>query len=90
MNESCIPITDERGVFDDDIGAEPNPGSVVLTEGEFGTAWQRYFNDGLWHTATATVNSMGRPSSMGGAPHVPDDWKLHGPRRAGWRETVHS
>lgn len=28
---------------------EPEPGSVVLTEGEFGTAWQRHFRDGNWH-----------------------------------------
>lgn len=28
---------------------EPNPGSVVLTSGEWGTAWQRHFSDGLWH-----------------------------------------
>lgn len=28
---------------------EPNPGSVVLTYGEWGTAWQRFFSDGRWH-----------------------------------------
>lgn len=45
-----IPITDSIGkpVLHNDE-AEPNPGSVVLTEGEFGTAWQRYFSDGKWH-----------------------------------------
>lgn len=39
--------------------AEPNCGSVVLTQGEFGTAWQRQFSTGLWHRAG------------GGKPH---DW----------------
>lgn len=29
---------------------EPEPGSVVLVNGEYGTAWQRYFDDGLWHS----------------------------------------
>ncbi len=28
---------------------EPRPGSIVLVDGEFGTAWQRHFDDGLWH-----------------------------------------
>lgn len=29
----------------------PPPGSVVLTQGEHGTAWQRHFHDGLWHSS---------------------------------------
>jgi len=29
--------------------AEPKPGSVVLVHGEHGTAWQRYFEDDMWH-----------------------------------------
>lgn len=28
---------------------EPEKGSVVLTNGQWGTAWQRHFSDGLWH-----------------------------------------
>lgn len=28
---------------------EPSHGSVVLTNGEYGTAWQRFFSDGRWH-----------------------------------------
>jgi hypothetical protein len=49
-----VPLTDDRGtvllgkrMFNPN--AEPNPGSVVLSEGEFGTAWQRFFSDGRWH-----------------------------------------
>lgn len=30
---------------------EPNPASIVLVDGEFGTAWQRHFSDGLWHSS---------------------------------------
>lgn len=36
--------------------SEPHPGSIVMTSGEWGTAWQRYFTDGLWHR----VGSNGR------------------------------
>ena len=39
---------------------EPTQGSVVLTEGPEGTAWQRHFKDGLWHRAGG-----GRPRKWG-------------------------
>ena len=29
--------------------SEPEPGSIILTEGVTGTAWQRFFVDGRWH-----------------------------------------
>ena len=47
-----IPLTDDRGRFllPSSESAEPEPGSVVLTEGLHGTGWQRHFNDGLWHS----------------------------------------
>ena len=35
-------------VVTDDI-SQPNPGSVVLSGGPHGTAWQRHFKDGKWH-----------------------------------------
>lgn len=44
-----IPITDSRGHVLCPSDPEPEPSSVVLTEGEFGTAWQRFFSDGKWH-----------------------------------------
>lgn len=45
-----VQITDDRGNFPNHAyDREPEPGSVVLTMGEFGTAWQRHFSDGLWH-----------------------------------------
>jgi hypothetical protein len=37
---------------------EPPPGSVVLVHGVTGTAYQRFFSDGLWHAAGA-VNGIG-------------------------------
>lgn len=47
-----IVLTDERGrpAQHEDQMNEPEPGSVVLSSGEWGTAWQRYFSDGLWHS----------------------------------------
>lgn len=39
---------------------EPLHGSLVLTGGPHGTAWQRLFADGLWH------------STLG---HKPRDWE---------------
>lgn len=51
-----IHVTDDRGrlVLLADDHMEPEPASVVLTHGEFGNAWQRYFSDGLWHRGKAT------------------------------------
>lgn len=31
---------------------EPPTGSVLLADGLTGTAWQRFFSDGLWHSVT--------------------------------------
>jgi hypothetical protein len=31
---------------------EPNPGAILLLHGETGTAIQRFFNDGLYHSVT--------------------------------------
>lgn len=30
---------------------EPVEGSIVLTEGLTGTAWQRHHSDGMWHSS---------------------------------------
>lgn len=51
MNSRLIPMTDGRGALLQDTEGciEPLPGSVVLTEGKHGTAWQRFFSDGKWH-----------------------------------------
>lgn len=47
-----IEVTDEAGnlMLDEDQSHEPHPASVVLVNGPTGTAWQRYFSDGLWHS----------------------------------------
>lgn len=34
---------------------QPEPDSVVLTQGLHGTAWQRYASDGLWHSTNNRV-----------------------------------
>lgn len=46
-----IPITDYRGrpMLPEDQRFEPLPGSVIMTEGLHGTAWQRFFRDGMWY-----------------------------------------
>lgn len=50
FEDVLVPITDSIGKpVLHNAEVEPNKGSVVLTEGEFGTAWQRFFSDGLWH-----------------------------------------
>lgn len=35
----------------DDECFEPERGSIVLVKGPHGTAWQRFFDDGLWYSA---------------------------------------
>ena len=46
-----IPVTDDRGRPLLHSGyVEPEPGSVVLVNGEFGCAWQRQFDDGSWRS----------------------------------------
>lgn len=37
------------------VHEEPPMGSVVLTESLTGTAWQRHYSDGLWHSSTGSV-----------------------------------
>lgn len=51
-NTRLITVTDDTGrqVLPADDQYEPNPGSIVLVQGRFGTAWQRMFSDGLWST----------------------------------------
>lgn len=45
-----IYLTGDRGEAYCDDMTEPEKGSVVLSDGDHGTAWQRHFNDGLWHS----------------------------------------
>jgi hypothetical protein len=47
-----IPVTDAQGrmLLQGEDQVEPLPGSVVLTAGYHGTAWQRHFADGLWYS----------------------------------------
>lgn len=52
MYDRMIPLTDDRGhlLVPSEEAHNPEPGSVVLTNGKYGTAWQRHFADGLWHS----------------------------------------
>lgn len=51
MNDRLVPLTDDRCrlLIDEADAFEPNPGSVVITEGRHGTAWQLFFSDNRWH-----------------------------------------
>lgn len=47
-----VPLTDSKGatlLHPEDM-SEPLPGSILMTEGSHGTAWQRHFMDGQWHS----------------------------------------
>lgn len=52
MNNRTIALTGSQGeiLVPMDETYEPEPGSIVLVEGLHGTAWQRFFSDGLWHS----------------------------------------
>jgi len=54
MTSRVVPLTDAKArlLIPEDEAYEPEPGSVVLTDGLHGTAWQRYFSDGLWYSTT--------------------------------------
>ena len=57
-----MPLTDRVGqpLLPSEYLTEPLPGSVVLTNGLHGTAWQRHFTDGLWHR---TGSNPSRPKT---------------------------
>lgn len=40
-----------------DLPGEPPRGSVVMTDGLEGTAWQRLHGDGLWHSSTGRTEA---------------------------------
>ncbi len=47
---------------------EPTHGSVVLTESFTGTAWQRHYSDGLWHSTTGRVKTWAEVGIRAGQP----------------------
>lgn len=62
MDIDVLILTDARGrVFKGTDVSEPLPASVVLVDGEWGHAFQRHFDDGLWHP----VRSRGRARDWG-------------------------
>lgn len=50
--QPTIPLTDDRGrpMLGGLDGDQPEPSSIVMDQGTHGTAWQRHFSDGLWHS----------------------------------------
>lgn len=57
-----IPLTDHAGklLVESEDMEEPAKGSIILTNGMHGTAWQRLFADGLWHSTVPGANALGR------------------------------
>lgn len=50
MSSTLTVVTDDQGRYPNHVyDREPEPCSIILTEGDHGTAWQRYAKDGLWH-----------------------------------------
>lgn len=39
-----------KPLLEEDEYFEPLPGSILMTEGIHGTAWQRMFSDGKWYS----------------------------------------
>lgn len=58
MNDRTIPLTGSRAelLVPEDDAFEPRRGSVVLVDGIYGTAFQRLFSDGLWHSAAGSLH----------------------------------
>lgn len=50
MNSRLIYLTDGKGrsLLPEDDMEQPLPGSILMTNGRWGTAWQRRFSDGRW------------------------------------------
>lgn len=52
VSRNMMNMTDDTGrIVCYDI-TEPPPASIVMTNGNYGNAWQRHGNDGLWHSTT--------------------------------------
>lgn len=58
--EYCMDDKPFGAAHDELVENEPPRGSVVMTEGATGTAWQRFFNDGRWHSTTGKTASWSR------------------------------
>lgn len=54
-----------------EVTTEPPHGSVVLTQGPTGTAWQRHYSDGLWHSTTGKVGTWDVVVAAGRSPIFP-------------------
>lgn len=50
-NSRLIHLTDRNGtpLLPPTDCLEPNPGSIIMTDGLWGTAWQLHFSDMRWH-----------------------------------------
>jgi hypothetical protein len=57
LTNTIIPVTDET--------PEPPRGTVLIAHGLTGTAYQRLYSDGLYHSTIKTVLSWDRLRNMG-------------------------
>lgn len=62
--------------------SQPPEGSVVIAHGEEGTAWQRFYSDGLWHSTTGKTLTWDELQdatlkTSGAGVLYPDLWVIH-------------
>lgn len=69
------------------VTSEPPAGSIVMSEGDTGTAHQRFYSDGLWHSTSGKTRTWAqlvalteRPGAfhLGLVYRAPDDEPLEG------------
>lgn len=54
---ATLSATSPVEVILDGSTPQPKHGSVVMTQGMTGTAWQRFYSDGLWHSVSGQVRT---------------------------------
>lgn len=60
ITQHMIQLTDALGipVYNGTV-QQPERGSIMMNDGLHGTAWQRHFTDGKWHSTTGATRTFG-------------------------------
>ena len=53
----AVALTDTFGIPLVEM-PEPEPGSILMVDGLYGVAWQRFFSDNKWHSTTGAKRSF--------------------------------
>ena len=60
VTHTMIQLTDHLGVpVYQGVMQQPERGSIMMNDGLHGTAWQRHFTDGKWHSTTGATRTFG-------------------------------